>query len=190
MKLVVGLGNPGRKYERTRHNLGFLIVDQVARRNQVALEKDLCDALVGEGWCDGQRILLAKPHVFMNRSGESVKGLLDHFRSTSDDLVVIHDDLDLAFGRIRIRPGGGAGGHRGVLSIMESLGGGQFYRVRVGIGRPPDSVEPTDFVLEPFGAEELSQLDKLVSRAAEAVVTLLLEGGTRAMEQFNRPVPL
>ena len=190
MKLVVGLGNPGRNYERTRHNLGFLIVDQIARQNQVALKKELCDALVGEWWGDAQRTLLAKPQAFMNRSGESVKGLLDHFCSTPDDLVVIHDDLDLAFGRIRIRPGGGAGGHRGVLSIMESLGGAQFYRIRVGIGRPPDGIDPTDFVLEPFTSEELGQLDKLVSRAAEAVVTLLREGGKRAMEQFNRPVPL
>lgn len=190
MKLVVGLGNPGSKYERTRHNLGFFIVDQIARQNRVAIEKDLCDALVGEWWCDSQRTLLAKPQAFMNRSGESVKGLLDHFHSTSDDLVVIHDDLDLAFGRIRIRPRGGAGGHRGVLSIMESLGGGQFYRVRVGIGRPPDGMDPTDFVLEPFTVEEYGQLDKLVARAAEAVITLLRDGGKQAMEQFNRAVPL
>jgi peptidyl-tRNA hydrolase, PTH1 family len=190
VKLVVGLGNPGRKYERTRHNLGFLIVDQIARQNQVALEQELCDALVGEWRRDASRTLLAKPQAFMNRSGESVKGLLDHFRSTSDDLVVIHDDLDLAFGRIRIRPGGGAGGHRGVLSIVESLEGAQFYRVRVGIGRPPDGIDPTDFVLAPFTPEELGELDKLVSRAAEAVLTLLREGGKRAMVQFNRPVPL
>jgi peptidyl-tRNA hydrolase, PTH1 family len=190
VKLVVGLGNPGRKYEHTRHNLGFFIVDQIARQNEVAFKKELCDALVGEWWSDAQGILLAKPQAYMNRSGESVKGLLDHSGSAPDDLIVIHDDLDLAFGRIRIRPGGGAGGHRGVLSIMDSLGGAQFYRVRVGIGRPPDGIDPTDFVLEPFTPEELGQLDKLVSRAAEAAVTLLREGGTRAMEQFNRPFPL
>jgi PTH1 family peptidyl-tRNA hydrolase len=190
VKLVVGLGNPGRRYERTRHNLGFRIVDQIAQQNQVALKKEFCDALVGEWSSDIQNSLLAKPQAYMNRSGESVKGLLDHFCSTPDDLVVIHDDLDLAFGRIRIRLGGGAGGHRGVLSIMESLGDAQFYRVRVGIGRPPDGVDPTDFVLEPFMPEEFDRLDKLVSRAAEAVLTLLREGGKRAMEQFNRPVPL
>jgi PTH1 family peptidyl-tRNA hydrolase len=190
VKLVVGLGNPGRKYERTRHNLGFFIIDQIARQNQVALEKELCDALVGEWWTEAQGTLLVKPQSYMNRSGESVTGLLDHFGSTPDDLIVIHDDLDLAFGRIRIRPGGGAGGHRGVLSIMDSLGDAQFYRVRVGIGRPPDGIDPTDFVLEPFTPEELGQLHKVVSRAAEAVVTLLREGGKRAMEQFNRVVPL
>jgi PTH1 family peptidyl-tRNA hydrolase len=190
VKLVVGLGNPGRKYERTRHNLGFFIVDQIARQNQVAIENHLCDALVGEWWCDAQKTLLVKPQVFMNRSGESVKGLLDHFRLIPDDLVAIHDDLDLEFGRIRIRPGGGAGGHRGVLSIMESLGDRQFYRVRVGIGRPPDGIDPTDFVLQPFTAEERGSLDHVVLRAAEAVVTLLRDGGKKAMEQFNRAVPL
>jgi PTH1 family peptidyl-tRNA hydrolase len=190
VKLVVGLGNPGRKYEHSRHNLGFFIVDQIARQNQVAFEKELCDALIGEWWSDDQRTLLAKPQAYMNRSGESVKGLLEHFGSAPDDLIVIHDDLDLDFGRIRIRPGGGAGGHRGVFSIMDSLGGSGFYRVRVGIGRPPDGIEPVDFVLEPFTSEELGQRDKLISRAAEAAVTLLREGGKRAMEQFNRPFPL
>jgi peptidyl-tRNA hydrolase, PTH1 family len=190
VKLVVGLGNPGRKYERTRHNLGFLIIDQIARQHQVALKKELCDALVGEWWSDAELTLLAKPQAYMNRSGESAKDLLDLFRATADDLVVVHDDLDLPFGRIRIRPGGGAGGHRGVLSIMDTLGGAQFYRVRVGIGRPPDAIDPTAFVLSVFTPEELGQLDKLVSRGAEAVVTLVREGGGRAMDQFNRPVPL
>ena len=190
MKLVVGLGNPGRKYERTRHNLGFLIIDQIARQHQVALKKELCDAVVGEWWSDAELTLLAKPQAYMNRSEESVKELLDLFRSTPDDLVVVHDDLDLSFGRIRIRPEGGAGGHRGVLSIMDSLGGTQFYRVRVGIGRPPDGIDSTDFVLAPFTPEEHGQLDKLLTRGAEAVVILLREGGRRAMDQFNRPVPL
>jgi peptidyl-tRNA hydrolase, PTH1 family len=186
VKLVVGLGNPGKKYERARHNLGFLVVDHIARQNQVTIKKKLCDALVGEWSNDGERILLVKPQTYMNRSGESIKALLDYFRLTAGDLAVIHDDLDLAFGRIRIRPGGGAGGHRGVLSIMESLAGAPFYRVRVGIGRPPDGVDAVDFVLESFLSQEVQQLDELVSRASDAVVSLLREGGQRAMEQFNR----
>ena len=186
VKLVVGLGNPGKKYGRTRHNLGFLVVDHIARQNQVAIKKKLCDALVGEWSKDGKRILLIQPQTYMNRSGESIKALLDDLRLTPADLVVIHDDLDLAFGRIRIRPGGGAGGHRGVLSIMENLGGPQFYRVRIGIGRPPDGVDAVDFVLEPFLPQEVERLDELVSRASDAVVSLLREGGQRAMEQFNR----
>jgi peptidyl-tRNA hydrolase, PTH1 family len=186
VKLVVGLGNPGKKYERTRHNLGFMIVDQIARRNQVTIKKKLCDALVGEWSNDGERVLLVKPQTHMNRSGESVKVLLGHFHSPPEDLIVIHDDLDLAFGRIRIRPTGGAGGHRGVLSMIEILAGAQFYRVRVGIGRPPDGRDPVDFVLENFTLQEIEQLDEVVSRASEAVLSLLREGGQRAMEQFNR----
>lgn len=186
MKLVVGLGNPGKKYEGTRHNLGFRIIDRIARANQVAIKKKRCDALVGEWLNDGERVLLAKPQGFMNRSGESVQALLAHFRSTTEDLIVIYDDLDLAFGRIRIRPTGGAGGHRGVFSIMESLGEAGFYRVRVGIGRPPIGVDPLDFVLEDFTLPELDQLDEVVSRAAQAVTSLLREGAQRAMEQYNR----
>ena len=186
MKLVVGLGNPGKKYERARHNLGFLVVDHIAQQNRVTIKKKLCNALVAECVNQGERILLVKPQTYMNRSGESVKALLERFRATPGDLIVIYDDLDLEFGRLRIRPGGGAGGHRGVLSIMESLAGAKFYRVRVGIGRPSSGVDAVDFVLEPFSSTEVEQLDDLVSRASEAVVSLLQEGEQRAMEQFNR----
>ena len=186
MKLVVGLGNPGRKHERTRNNFGFLIIDQIARQKQVAVKEKLCEAMVGEWSNDGERVLLVKPQTYMNRSGESIKCLLGHFRSTPEDLIVIYDDLDLAFGRIRIRPTGGAGGHRGVLSILESLPGARFYRVRVGVGRPPDGMDPVDFVLEHFTSQEIEQLDEVVSRASEAAISLLREGGQRAMEQYNR----
>ncbi len=186
MKLVVGLGNPGKKYDGTRHNLGFRIVDRIARENQVAIKKRLCGSLVGEWLNNGERVVLAKPQVFMNRSGDSVQALLGHFGSTPEDLVVVYDDLDLVFGRIRIRPAGGAGGHRGVLSVMESLGGAGFYRVRVGIGRPPNGVDPVDFVLEEFTLPELEQLDEVVSRASKAVHSLLRDGGQQAMEQYNR----
>ena len=186
MKLVVGLGNPGRKYERTRHNLGFLIVDRIATENEVTVRKKLCDALVGEGLSDGEKVLLAKPQTYMNRSGEAVQCLARKFGAAPEDLVVIYDDLDLPFGRIRIRPRGSAGGHRGVLSIIEKMAGAPFYRVRVGIGRPPENMNAEDYVLEPFSALEMSDLNGVVSRAAEAVSALLKEGGQRAMEQFNR----
>jgi PTH1 family peptidyl-tRNA hydrolase len=186
VKLIVGLGNPGKKYQGTRHNLGFMIADRIARENQFPIKKKLCGALVGEWLNDGERVLVAKPQLFMNRSGESVQALLDQFQLEPADLVVICDDLDLPFGRIRLRPSGGAGGHRGVLSIIESLGEGGFYRVRVGIGRPPEGVDPVDFVLERFTVQELDQLEDTVSRASKAVHSLLREGGSRAMEQFNR----
>jgi PTH1 family peptidyl-tRNA hydrolase len=163
-----------------------MIIDHIARQNQVTIKEKLCDALVGEWSNHGESVVLVKPQTYMNHSGESVGALLSHFGSAPEDLIVVYDDLDLPFGRIRIRPAGGAGGHRGVLSIAESLAGGQFYRVRVGIGRPPDGVDAVDFVLEDFASPEVGQLNELISRASDAVVSLLREGGRRAMEQYNR----
>jgi len=186
VKLIVGLGNPGKRYERTRHNLGFLIVDYVAKQNEVAVKRKLCSALVGESSDHGEKFLFVKPQTYMNRSGEPVKELLRRFHATANDVAVVYDDLDLPFGRIRIRPKGSAGGHRGVLSIMEELAGASFYRVRVGIGRPPQGVDPVDYVLQPFDAEESAALGGVISRAAEAVMTLLREGSQSAMERFNR----
>ncbi len=186
MKVVLGLGNPGKKHQRTRHNLGFLVVDRVASGNRIAIKKKRYDSLIGDWQTNEEKILLVKPQTYMNHSGEVVKHLFRSFPVAVQDLVVIHDDLDLPFGRIRIRPRGGAGGHRGVLSILESLGEEGFFRVRVGIGRPPPGVDPTDFVLDRFSPQEISQLDEVVSKAADAVECLLEEGSRRAMEKFNR----
>lgn len=186
MKVVVGLGNPGRKYARTRHNLGYLVVDRVASENQVAVTNKKYDSLIGEWQTGGEKVLLVKPQTYMNRSGAAVNQLFRYLPIAARDLVVIHDDLDLPFGQIRIRPRGGAGGHRGVLSILESLGEEGFFRLRLGIGRPPPGVEPTDYVLEPFSAAERTQLEVVVARAADAVKSLLEEGSQRAMEKFNR----
>lgn len=186
MKLIVGLGNPGRKYERTRHNIGFLVVERLAEDAGVTLRSRVCDSLVGKITVNDERILLAKPQTYMNRSGAAVMALLNEFRSSTDELVVVYDELDLPFGRIRIRPNGSAAGHRGVLSIRESLAGAPFYRVRVGIGRPPPGVDPADFVLEGFSVEESAKLDEIVLRAANASVSVLQEGAHRAMELYNR----
>lgn len=186
MKLVVGLGNPGRKYAKTRHNIGFLVMDRIAMSKEAAIKKKLCDALVGEWSNDGESIVVAKPQTFMNRSGESVKGLLRKYHTSANDLIVVYDDLDLPFGRIRIRPKGSAGGHRGVASVMESLGNLPFSRVRVGIGRPPGGVDAADYVLEPFGPQELAELNRVVTRASEAVLALIRDGIEHAMAQFNR----
>lgn len=186
MKLIVGLGNPGKRYERTRHNLGFLVVDRLARQHRVDVKKKLCDALVGEWRDDGERIVLAKPQTFMNRSGLAVKGLLHEYYGTAEDLLVAYDDLDIPLGRIRIRARGSAAGHRGILSILENLGGAPFSRLRVGIGRPPEDVDPADYVLSPFDSEEAAELDKVVGRAAEALECFLRDGPRRAMEVYNR----
>jgi PTH1 family peptidyl-tRNA hydrolase len=186
VKLLVGLGNPGRKYERTRHNLGFVIVDRIASENRVKVTKKVYDALVGEWSAGGEKVLLVKPQSYMNRSGETVKALMREFAAAPEDLIVVYDELDLPFGKIRIRPKGSSAGHRGLHSIIESFGGAPFYRVRVGIGRPPEGIEPADFVLEPFSADELQRLSDIVPLAAEAINCLVREGGRRAMEQYNR----
>lgn len=186
MKLIVGLGNPGRKYEQTRHNIGFRVVEEIAEQNSVAIKKRFCDSLVGELMVMGERVLLAKPQTYMNRSGDAVKSLLQQFRGSPEDLVVIYDELDLPFGRIRVRLKGSAAGHRGAMSIIESLAGAPFYRVRVGIGRPPEGVEAADFVLNPFLPDEIEQLDEVISRAAKAALCIFQEGGQSAMEKFNR----
>lgn len=186
MKVVLGLGNPGRKYARTRHNFGFLVVDRIASENHVAVTKKKHESLIGEWQADGEKILLVKPQTFMNRSGEAVRQLCRFFSVTAMDLVVIHDDLDLPFGRMRIRPGGGPGGHRGVLSILETLGEGGFFRVRLGIGRPPPGIDPTDYVLQPFSSDESSRLEQVVAKAADGVKCLLAQGSKQAMDRFNR----
>lgn len=186
MKLIIGLGNPGRKYDYTRHNIGFRVVEDIAEQNNVAIKKRFCDSLVGELMVMGERVLIAKPQTYMNRSGDAVKALLQEFRGSPENLVVIYDELDLPFGRIRVRLKGSAAGHRGAMSIMESLAGAPFYRVRVGIGRPPEGVEPADFVLKPFWPEEIEQLNEVIARAAKAALCIFQEGGQRAMEKFNR----
>lgn len=186
MKLLVGLGNPGRKYERTRHNLGFSIIDRIAAENRVKLRNKVDDALVGEWSVGGEKVLLVKPQTYMNRSGESVKALMRKSAVPPEDLVVLYDELDLPFGKIRIRAKGSSAGHRGLHSIIESLAGAPFYRVRVGIGRPPPGIDPADFVLERFSPEELDRLADVLPVAVEAIECLVREGGRRAMEQFNR----
>ena len=186
VKLIVGLGNPGKKYERTRHNIGFLVVDRLAAKNSIVLTKKKYDSLVGDWNSGGERVLLVKPQTYMNRSGQALRSLLRYLPVEAGDLVLIHDDLDLPFGRIRIRQRGGAGGHRGMVSVLEALGEEAFFRLRVGIGRPPTGVEPTDFVLENFSPGELAQLDEIISRATDAVECLLRDGARRAMEKFNR----
>ncbi len=186
MKLIVGLGNPGKQYEPTRHNLGFLVVDRIAARQGIPLGKRACGALTGEWTREGESITLAKPQTYMNRSGVSVRHLLQALDGTADDLLVVYDDIDLEFGRIRVRPKGRPGGHRGLASITDSLAGAPFARVRVGIGRPPEGIDPADYVLEPFDAMQCDKLDEVVDKASDAVLAVLQRGIETAMREFNR----
>jgi PTH1 family peptidyl-tRNA hydrolase len=189
VKAVLGLGNPGRKYARTRHNLGFAVVDRIAAEHRVVIKTEKCRCLIGEWQAGAERILLAKPQTYMNLTGAAVREIFRYFPVAPGDLVVICDDLDLALGRIRIRARGGAGGHRGLQSILETVGDENFLRVRIGIGRPPAGVDPTDYVLRRFTEEETGIVDQAVERAVEAVDCLLTEGASRAMEKFNRAEP-
>ena len=182
----MGLGNPGKKYERTRHNSGFLVVDRIAAEKRIPVKARKYESVVGNWQIGGERVLLVKPQTYMNQSGHALKSLLRYLPIGVQDLVIIHDDLDLPFGRIRIRSKGGAGGHRGVLSILEVLGEEDFFRVRVGIGRPPAGMDPTDYVLDAFSPDEAARLDDVLGRASAAIECLLQEGSRRAMEKFNR----
>jgi PTH1 family peptidyl-tRNA hydrolase len=163
-----------------------LVIDQLAKQQSIAVTRRLCDALIGEGSSAGGKLVLAKPQTFMNRSGVAVQGLLGEYCNSAQDLIVVYDDLDLPFGRIRIRPSGSAGGHRGTLSIMESIAGAPFCRVRVGIGRPPQGMDAADYVLEPFSETEENELPDQIARVAASIEAILRDGVERAMEIFNR----
>ena len=170
----------------TRHNIGFLAVDRLAKVNRTSIRTKRFKSLFGTGWIDSQQVILLKPITFMNRSGDAVRGVADFFGSTIDDLVVLHDDLDLPFGKLRFKQRGGDGGHQGVRSIIERMGGNNFLRLKIGIGRPPQGMDSADYVLEVFDKTEQPELDVILSQAAEAVRVMLLEGLEKAMNQFQK----
>lgn len=173
MKLIVGLGNPGARYRATRHNVGYLVLDALAATHRIALQRQLPLAQYGEGTIGAHRVVLAKPLTFMNASGEAVAGLCAHFAVSPQDVIVIHDELDLLPGRVKVKTRGGDAGHYGVRSIIEHLGTGAFTRIRVGIGRPPSKEEGATYVLSPFTPDELPLVDEAVRTAVDQVEDLL-----------------
>ena len=185
MKIVVGLGNPGNQYKDTRHNIGFLVVDELARRWNTPSWKRRYDAEVSEHRAIGP-VLLVKPQTFMNLSGNSVREAAKFYKTPSTDIVVIHDDLDLPAGRLRIRERGGSGGHRGIESMLSKLGADDFVRVRFGVGRPPEGWESADYVLGRFAPDEQALIKEAIDKAADAVEAILKEGTAPAMNRFNR----
>ena len=189
MKLIVGLGNRDRRYRRTRHNVGWDVIDRMARRWGVTVDQEDGWAQVGSAKVGRNRILLAKPQTYVNRSGVAVADLLRRHRVKIGDLLVIADDLDLPLGRLRLRGGGSHGGHNGLRSIIEALGRDDFPRLRVGIGRPPAGVDPAEFVLTPFHEDEDAVMQGALDRAADAVETVLREGLPTAMNRFNTRGP-
>ena len=184
MKLIVGLGNPGRRYQGTRHNIGARVIDTLARRHHVALREEGW-ADVGALTLDGARVLLARPQTYVNVSGTAVADLRRRHRLPLENLLVAFDDLDLPVGQIRLRAKGGHGGHNGMRSIIEALGSEEFARLRVGIARPPEGVDPADYVLSRFSKEEQARLDEAVERAADAVEAFVRRGIEAAMSASN-----
>jgi len=185
MTVVVGLGNPGPGHVRDRHNVGFMVLDEIAGRVGTTISRRAHHAHVGECTIAGNQILLVKPQEFMNRSGRAVASVAEGYGISCDRFVAVYDDLDLPLGRVRVGRGGGAAGHRGVGSIIDHLGGQDFPRVRLGIGRPPLDTDPAEFVLMPFTGDEQSTAQTAVERAADAVRVLIVEGAERAMNAFN-----
>jgi PTH1 family peptidyl-tRNA hydrolase len=185
MRLIIGLGNPGTHYEHTRHNAGFMVVDRLAEDFGIVVDKNRFDVRYGRGSIEGQTVMLAKPMAFMNRSGWPVQKLAAYFKASSRDLIVIHDDIDLAFGRLKIKEKGGHGGHKGLKSIIDALGEGEFVRLRMGVGRSGAQGNIPDYVLGRFTADEARVLGAVIVRAREAIVTILTEGPAAAMNRFN-----
>ncbi len=190
--LIAGLGNPGRKYSNTRHNIGFAAVENIAERHGISIDRAMFKARFGRGAVAGRKVILARPMDYMNRSGPPLHQLARYFGIQTDRIIVIHDDLDIGRGKIRIKPKGGHGGHRGIKSIMNALGTGEFTRIRLGIGRPepagPDGRGPdvTDFVLGTFTREEMDDFQAMIDAAHQAVKIILEQDVTAAMNRLNR----
>jgi peptidyl-tRNA hydrolase, PTH1 family len=173
VKLIVGLGNPESRYHPTRHNMGFLVIDALGAAHRILLRKHLSAAAYGEGTIGAHQVVLAKPLTYMNASGEAVASLCAHFSLPPQDVLVIHDDLDLVLSRVKLKTRGGDAGHYGVRSLIECLGTDEFTRIRVGIGRPANKDEVVSFVLSPFTPDELPLVDEAIRRAVEAIENIL-----------------
>jgi peptidyl-tRNA hydrolase, PTH1 family len=184
--LVIGLGNPGAEYASTRHNVGWRTLAELERRGRFVRERREGPSRVREGSLDGHDVVLARPTTFMNLSGRAGRHLTTRYGTDPADAIVVHDDLDLPLGRLRLRRGGSAGGQRGVRHLIDSWQTQDFMRVRIGIGRPPPGVDPVDYVLQSFDPDERERLPAIIDRAADAVTTIVREGLEPAMNLFNR----
>ena len=185
MKIIVGLGNPGLKYAGSRHNMGFSAVIALSDKYNIPLNKKECKAVTGHGFIEGEKVVLAQPQTYMNLSGESVRALIDFYKCTEEDLIVIYDDVDMDVGRIRIRKKGSAGGHNGIKNIIEHLGGDTFDRIKIGIGNKPQGWDMADYVLGRPPKEELPLIREAVSNAADAVAEIITGDADSAMNKFN-----
>ena len=186
--LIIGLGNPGPKYYNNRHNVGFMVADALGDRANIPIRRFEFRALIGKGDFAGARLILAKPQTYMNNSGQAVSALVNFYKIPIEKILVIHDDLDLPFGTLRMRPQGSAGGQRGLGSIIAKLNTQNFARLRVGIGRPPGRMDPSDYVLHDFDPPEEEMLPDVLDTAVKAVRMFIEHGIEQAMNKFNGPV--
>lgn len=186
--LIAGLGNPGSKYEQTRHNAGFLVVDSLAEMFNIQVQRSKFDLVYGRGRMRGQEVILAKPQSFMNLSGPPLQQLAHFYRIEREALIVVHDDIDLAFQRLKIKEKGGDGGHKGIRSIINAFGSGVFTRVRLGVGRSEKGADVVGHVLSTFSREETAALKEFLQRACDAIATIVREGSTEAMNRYNQKV--
>lgn len=183
--LLIGLGNPGREYQNNRHNFGFMLIDRLAVRLGARGLKVQSKAIVTSTTYEDRRLILAKPQTYMNLSGQSAQGLLNFYKLPMENMLIAHDDLDLPFGTIRLRPGGGPGGQKGVASTIERLGTKGFARLRLGIGRPPGRMDPSAYVLQDFSRDEMKIISELLDRAADATLEFVVSGLDKAMNKYN-----
>lgn len=187
MKLIVGLGNPGGEYRNSRHNIGSLVIRELAKSDKISFKRESSVfSLCAKGKIEKQNVILASPFTFMNLSGQAVKALLRKYRIILENLLVVCDDLDLEFGRLRLRPFGSAGGHRGLQSIIDVLNCNRFCRLRIGIGRPPPYAEASDYVLAPFTRREKGHIREIIQEAIDCCRLWILKGPTEAMNLFNQ----
>jgi len=184
--MIVGLGNPGEAYQQTRHNVGFMVLERISQDHGIPLTYCRFDNCFGLGAIGDHSVILAAPQAFMNRSGPPILRLLSYYGISTKDVLIIHDDIDLAFGRLKIKEKGGHGGHNGLKSVMDALGGGDFARLRIGIGRPARGSDVIDHVLSPFSQEESATLKPVLARASDAAVTVLCHGAKVGMNRFHR----
>lgn len=187
--LIIGLGNPGREYARNRHNAGFMFIDRLSVRLEARGMRLQSKAIVSSARYQDHKVILAKPQTYMNLSGQAAQGLAHFYKVGLDRMLVAHDDLDLPFGTIRLRPGGGPGGQKGVASAIERLGTRDFARLRLGIGRPPGRMDPADYVLQDFSAVQLEDLGEILERGVDAALTYMSDGLDKAMNKYNGEGP-
>lgn len=187
MYIIAGLGNPGKEYENTRHNIGFQAIDKLAEQENIGVLEKKHKAIFGKGYVAGQKCILAKPQTFMNLSGESIRELIDYYKADEKtELIVIVDDICLDVGQIRVRKKGSAGGHNGLKNIISHLGHDSFNRIRIGVGEKPKGYELTDYVLGHFSKEEMKLMEEAAEKTADAVRAIITEGADAAMNEFNR----